>query len=218
MGRRNRAQSDEYDDSVERHFFAKQKKARGEPDEPEAQSNNDAVPKSAEEIERLRVKKAAKKLRQREKKLAAKKEVEKMEAAEAVEKEELEKHVKAEKKQKKIDKKEPALGEFIKTHKGVKYCDVEVGKGSVIQDRKKVRVKYVLRANDKKGKIIDSGQNFAFVMGKGEVISGWEIGLIRMKQGGTRHIVVPPKAGYGSKDIGGGPNAILYFEVKLLHC
>jgi FKBP-type peptidyl-prolyl cis-trans isomerase len=55
-------------------------------------------------------------------------------------------------------------------------------------------------------------------MGKGEVISGWEIGLIRMKQGGTRHIVVPPKAGYGSKDIGGGPNAILYFEVKLLHC
>ena len=139
-------------------------------------------------------------------------------AAEAVQKEEVKKQVKTKKKEKEIEKKEPAVGEFIKTHKGVKYCDVEIGKGPIIEDRKKVRVKYVLRANDKKGKIIDSGGNFGFTMGKGEVISGWEIGLLRMKQGGTRHIIVPPTAGYGSKDIGAGAGALLYFEVNLLKC
>jgi FKBP-type peptidyl-prolyl cis-trans isomerase len=52
----------------------------------------------------------------------------------------------------------------------------------------------------------------------GEVIEGWEIGMKGMKQGGIRHIIVPPKAGYGTKDIGGGAGAILYFEVTLLSC
>ena len=52
----------------------------------------------------------------------------------------------------------------------------------------------------------------------GEVIEGWEIGLQGMKQGGIRHIIVPPKAGYGTKDIGAGVGATLYFEVTLLKC
>mmetsp|Transcript_13394 Transcript_13394/g.20104 ORF Transcript_13394/g.20104 Transcript_13394/m.20104 type:complete len:211 (+) Transcript_13394:63-695(+) len=210
MGRRKRAQSDDYDDSVERHYFQKGKKAKDEPGTNE--------PKSAEEIERLSAKKKEKKLRQKEKKLAAQKVEKERQAAGALQKEEVKKQVKTKKKEKAIEKKEPALGEFIKTHKGVKYCDVEIGKGPVIEDRKKVRVKYVLRANDKQGKIIDSGGNFGFNMGKGEVISGWEIGLLRMKQGGTRHIIVPPQAGYGSKDIGAGASGLLYFEVTLLHC
>ena len=50
------------------------------------------------------------------------------------------------------------------------------------------------------------------------MIEGWEIGLSGMKQGGIRHIIVPPKAGYGAKDIGGGAGATLYFEVTLLKC
>jgi FKBP-type peptidyl-prolyl cis-trans isomerase len=213
MGRRKRAQSDDYDDSVERHFYDKGKKAK---DDKNGVLQTDET--TAEEIERLSAKKKEKKLRQKEKKLAAKKVEMEKQAAEAVQKEEVKKQVKTKKKEKEIEKKEPAVGEFIKTHKGVKYCDVEIGKGPIIEDRKKVRVKYVLRANDKKGKIIDSGGNFGFTMGKGEVISGWEIGLLRMKQGGTRHIIVPPTAGYGSKDIGAGAGALLYFEVNLLKC
>ena len=73
------------------------------------------------------MKKAAKKLRQGEKKLAAKREV-----PAALLEEELRKHIKAESKQKKIHQEEVVLRDFIKTLKGVKYCDVEIGKGPVI--------------------------------------------------------------------------------------
>ena len=55
-------------------------------------------------------------------------------------------------------------------------------------------------------------------MGKGEVIKGWEIGLLKMRQGGIRHILVDPSAGYGNQDIGGGKGADLYFEVTLIRC
>ena len=37
------------------------------------------------------------------------------------------------------------------------------------------------------------------------------------KLGGVRRLIVPPEAGYGNKDIGGGRGAILYFEIELLH-
>ena len=162
MGRRKRSQSDEYDDSVERRFFEK---------EHGKDSLEEQKPKelTKEEIEAKRLKKKAKKQRQREKKLAAKKEEEERRAAEKKEEEEL-KQIKVEKKKRKeVEKKQPPTHEFIKTHKGVKYNDLLLGKGPVIEDRKSVRVKYVLRANDKKGKVIDSGGNFGFKMGKGEL-------------------------------------------------
>lgn len=213
MGRRKRAQSDEYDDSIERRFFEKENIAYDD-----GETQQPAKELTPEEIEQKRLKKKAKKQRQKEKKLAIMKAGEELKAAEKKRQEEIKEYKEKKKKQKEIEKKEPPTHEFLKTHKGVKYCDLFLGKGPEIQDRKSVRVKYVLRANDKHGKVIDSGGNFGFKMGKGEVISGWEIGLQGMKEGGIRHIIVPPKAGYGNKDIGGGVGAILYFEVTLLKC
>mmetsp|Transcript_32610 Transcript_32610/g.49142 ORF Transcript_32610/g.49142 Transcript_32610/m.49142 type:complete len:105 (+) Transcript_32610:468-782(+) len=102
--------------------------------------------------------------------------------------------------------------------KGVKYLDILVGKGPQVRDRKKVRVKYTLRSKTKVGKVLDSSENFGFRLGKGEVIQGWDIGLEGMRQGGLRHLIIPPEAGYGRKDIGAGPGADLYFEVALLSC
>jgi len=213
MGRRKRSQSDEYDDSVERQFFEKE---HGRDSLVEEQKTKREL--TEDDIEAKRLKKKAKKQRQREKKLAAKKEEEERRAAEKKEEEDL-KQIKVEKKKRKeVGKKQPPTHEFIKTRKDVKYNDLLLGKGHVIEDRKSVKVKYVLRANDKNGKVIDSGRNFGFKMGKGEVIEGWEIGLQGMKQGGIRHIIVPPKAGYGTKDIGAGVGATLYFEVTLLKC
>lgn len=81
-----------------------------------------------------------------------------------------------------------------------------------------MRVSYKLHAKNKTGKVIDSSSNFGFCMGKGEVISGWEIGLLRMRQGGTRHLIVPPAAGYGNQNIGAGSGGLLYFEITLLSC
>ena len=48
------------------------------------------------------------------------------------------------------------------------------------------------------------------------VIQGWDIGLLGMHEGGRRKLIVPPKAGYGSQDIGAGSGAMLYFDITLL--
>eukprot|EP00978_Attheya_sp_CCMP212_P015703 scaffold40587_cov49-Attheya_sp.AAC.1 len=102
---------------------------------------------------------------------------------------------------------------------GLKYKDIVVGTGpsEPVKERMLVTVSYKLRAG-KFNAILDSSKKFNFRVGKGEVIKAWDIGVIGMRQGGTRHLIVPPKAGYGSRDIGGGPGAILFFEITVLSC
>jgi FKBP-type peptidyl-prolyl cis-trans isomerase len=80
-----------------------------------------------------------------------------------------------------------------------------------------VTVKYKLTAG-KFGATLDSSKKFSFRFAMGEVIQGWEIGMEGMRQGGKRRLIVPPKAGYGSQDIGAGSGAILYFDITLLSC
>lgn len=61
-----------------------------------------------------------------------------------------------------------------------------------------------------------SGQNFEFTLGAGQVISGWEIGLMGMKVGEVRRLVLPPSFAYGSNAVGPIPaNSTLIFEVEL---
>jgi FK506-binding nuclear protein len=240
MGRKRRGpKEDDYDDSLERSFQTKRLKpesaseARESKSSPDAKveveknknnnnkSNNDASKNKDDKdnIERLREKKRLKKLRQKEKKLAAQKEQEKLETLQEKQRKQREKQRKEAKKQKeRVQKVATDPNAFVKTSMGVRYADIVVGRGPVIVDRKRVVCQYVLRAEHKKGKLLDSGDSFSFHVGKGEVIKGWDIGLKGMRQGGKRHIIVPPKAGYGTKDIGGGSGAILYFEVTLLQC
>ncbi len=108
---------------------------------------------------------------------------------------------------------------FTTTHRGVQYCDILVGEGPILQNNKKITVQYKLHARHLKGKVIDSHSNFRFTFGKNQVIPGWEIGLLRMRQGGIRHVIVPPNAGYGTnRNIGAGKGGLLYFEITLLSC
>jgi FKBP-type peptidyl-prolyl cis-trans isomerase len=123
--------------------------------------------------------------------------------------------------EKKLNKEgEQALKEsdWVRAALGVKYQDVVIGKGPVVEDRKQVRVKYKLRAKSfHGGKVVDSSNNFGFRLGRGEVIKGWDIGLAGMKHGGRRMMIVPPQAGYGpGKDVGAGAGGLLYFDVTLL--
>lgn len=97
-------------------------------------------------------------------------------------------------------------------------CDLKLGTGPVVQERKPVRVSYLGKLFST-GKVFDrsGAKPFSFKLGKGEVIKGWDIGISGMRIGGKRRITVPPTAGYGKQAAGKiPPNSTLTFEVEVL--
>ena len=110
------------------------------------------------------------------------------------------------------------------TPTGLKYEDVQVGTGTEAVAGKTVTVHYTGWLDNKGAKgqkfdsSVDRGSPFAFGLGAGQVIKGWDEGVAGMKIGGKRTLRIPSKLGYGERGAGNviPPNATLIFDVELL--
>lgn len=111
-------------------------------------------------------------------------------------------------------------GATVTTASGLKYVDVVVGKGAAPVKGKGVTVHYTgtLENGKKFDSSVDRGRPFSFVIGVGQVIQGWDEGVMGMKVGGKRKLIIPASLGYGARGAGGviPPNATLLFDVELL--
>lgn len=105
--------------------------------------------------------------------------------------------------------------------------DVKVGTGAEAVEDKKLTVHYTgwlydKKAKNNKGKKIDSSydrnKTYNFVLGRKQVIDGWDQGLVGMRVGGKRNLVIPSHLGYGLHGAGEmvPPNAKLVFDVELV--
>lgn len=109
------------------------------------------------------------------------------------------------------------LNQVNNTQVGIK--DEVVGTGAEAVAGKSITVNYVgvLTDGTKFDSSIDRGTPFTFTLGAGQVIQGWDLGVLGMKVGGKRILVIPPTLGYGANVNGPIPaNSTLYFEIELL--
>lgn len=113
-------------------------------------------------------------------------------------------------------------GTPVKLPDGLQYIDIQVGCGTAAQAGSTVSVEYTgwLQSSGKK---FDSsydrgGQPFKFTPGQGQVIKGWDEGLLGMKQGGVRRLIIPAALAYAAQGRPPTipPNATLIFDVTVL--
>jgi peptidylprolyl isomerase len=108
----------------------------------------------------------------------------------------------------------------VKSSSGLSYTDLVKGSGAAPTSGKNVTVHYTgwLENGTKFDSSVDRGQPFVFRIGAGEVIPGWDEGVMSMRVGGKRKLIIPSQLGYGPSGAGGviPPNATLIFEVELL--
>lgn len=106
------------------------------------------------------------------------------------------------------------------TESGLQIEDITEGTGASPTAGRPVTVHYVgtLTNGQKFDASRDRNQPFTFTIGRGQVIRGWDEGVMGMKVGGLRRLTIPPDLGYGARGAGGviPPNATLVFEVELL--
>lgn len=111
-------------------------------------------------------------------------------------------------------------GSGTTTASGLQYWDIQMGTGETAASGQPVSVHYTgwLTSGEKFDSSLDRGQPFAFTLGAGQVIRGWDEGVAGMKVGGKRQLKIPPELGYGAGGAGGviPPNAALIFDVELL--
>jgi FKBP-type peptidyl-prolyl cis-trans isomerase FkpA len=100
--------------------------------------------------------------------------------------------------------------------------DLVIGTGAVVNSGNRATVIYTgwlydTSKTDGKGAQFDTGAGFAFVVGAGQVIAGWDRGVPGMRIGGQRRLIIPPELAYGGSSPSASipPNATLVFDITL---
>ncbi len=111
-------------------------------------------------------------------------------------------------------------GKPVTTPSGLQYFDLKKGTGTEAKAGANVKVHYTgwLTDGKKFDSSVDRGEPFAFKLGAGMVIKGWDEGVAGMKIGGKRQLRIPPDLAYGERGAGGviPANATLVFDVELI--
>lgn len=97
--------------------------------------------------------------------------------------------------------------------------DVLIGNGTAVESGNTVTVNYIgtLQNGEEFDNSFKRGTPFTFTIGDGKVIKGWEEGIVGMKLGGKRILVIPSDMGYGAKGYGPIPKgATLVFAIDLI--
>ena len=100
--------------------------------------------------------------------------------------------------------------------------DLVVGTGAAANAGNRVTVAYTgwlydTTKAESKGSQFDTSASFPFTLGTGAVIKGWDQGVVGMKIGGQRRLIIPPELAYGSSGSGPiPPNATIMFEIRLI--
>jgi peptidylprolyl isomerase len=112
------------------------------------------------------------------------------------------------------------LENAVTTPSGLKYIELEEGKGATPSKGQNVTVHYTgtLEDGTKFDSSLDRNRPFTFKIGVGQVIKGWDEGVVTMKVGGKRKLIIPSELGYGASGAGNviPPYATLVFEVELI--
>lgn len=112
------------------------------------------------------------------------------------------------------------MNNIITTESGLKIQDLVVGNGNQVKSGDTVAVHYIgtLESGTKFDSSYDRSTPFITPIGVGQVIKGWDEGIVGMKVGGKRKLIIPPSLGYGEQGAGSAipPNSTLVFEVELL--
>ncbi len=110
--------------------------------------------------------------------------------------------------------------ELVMTPSGLQYVNLVEGDGRVAHVGETAIVHYTgwLEDGTKFDSSVDRNEPFSFRLGASRVIKGWDEGVVGMKIGSKRKLIIPPHLGYGRRGAGRviPPNATLTFEVELL--
>ena len=112
-------------------------------------------------------------------------------------------------------------GDTVTTASGLKYIEVVAGQGATPTPGQLVKAHYTgwLTNGAKFDSSRDRGEPIEFPIGQGRVIKGWDEGLMSMKVGGKRMLIIPAALGYKDRGSSGGevpPGATMIFEVELV--